>query len=240
MVNNFWRSLLYKILPGHCLQCRKASNRKLDLCFDCEQSLSLIRHQCAICGLPMTTEIARCGHCCRYPPPFVKTISLMRYDKSSSGLINRLKYSGELPVAATLCTLLALRIESRYMNDTMPEQIIPVPLHWKRLHKRGFNQAQAIAHQLSSALHIPLEKRLAKRLRHTQSQQQLNRRERRLNMNNAFGLSRQLKHRHIAIVDDVVTTTETVAALSRTLLAAGASRVDIWSLARTPPGRHNN
>lgn len=99
-----------------------------------------------------------------------------------------------------------------------------------------------IADWLGKALQLSVLPNAVKRVRYTQIQQGLNSGQRQANMRNAFAALQPelIIGRHVALVDDVVTTGATCAALSQILLAAGAKQVDIYCLARTPlhPGRN--
>ena len=114
----------------------------------------------------------------------------------------------------------------------MPELLLPVPLHPKRLRERGFNQALEIARPLGRRFQIPVEARACRRIRATRPQSELALAERRGNLRGAFAVRGALTARHLAIVDDVVTTGATVSALARVLLRQGVQRVDVWAVAR--------
>ena len=115
----------------------------------------------------------------------------------------------------------------------VPDLIIPVPLHRWRLARRGFNQALEIALPVAAGLGLPLRPDICRRIRHTREQTALTGVARYQNMRDAFRATTGLSGRHIAIVDDVVTTGSTVAATARALQSAGASKIQVWSVART-------
>ncbi|MCA1805582.1 MAG: ComF family protein [Xanthomonadaceae bacterium] len=114
-----------------------------------------------------------------------------------------------------------------------PAVILPVPLHRRRLAERGFNQTLEIGRPLRDELGIPMDHRLARRVKHTDSQAQLPARERQRNLRNAYSLAGGPLPDHIAILDDVMTTGTTVNELARLLKGAGVARVEVWVLART-------
>ena len=124
---------------------------------------------------------------------------------------------------------------------SLPELIVPVPLHWTRRWRRGFNQAEMLGWDLAQAMNIPLMTRLCRRTQRTPSQRGLSRTQRQQNLRNAFSLSRHaqtaLEGKCVALLDDVVTTTSTVRALSTQLIEAGAAEVHVWAVARTPEQR---
>lgn len=115
----------------------------------------------------------------------------------------------------------------------LPDCLTAVPLHWLRSVKRGFNQAAFIANDLSRQLNIPLLN-ICQRTRHTPYQKNADKHARKNNLQQAFSVSVKPVNKHIAIIDDVMTTGTTVKELALLLKQAGAKRVDIWVVARTP------
>jgi len=115
----------------------------------------------------------------------------------------------------------------------MPECIVPVPLHPERMRGRGYNQALEIARAASRKLGIAMDARCCIRTAAFRPQEGLDKAERRRNVRGAFAVRRALKARHVAVLDDVVTTGSTATEISRTLLDAGVKRVDLWAVART-------
>ncbi|MEW8195950.1 MAG: phosphoribosyltransferase family protein [Candidatus Thiodiazotropha sp.] len=118
--------------------------------------------------------------------------------------------------------------------DERPDVLVPVPLHPLRLRKRGFNQSVEITRVVARQCRLPFDWRLCRRTKETKTQSELNEEERRRNISNAFQVCADVKGTHLALVDDVITTGATVTELSRMLKKAGAKRVDVWAIARTP------
>jgi len=145
-------------------------------------------------------------------------------------LLLQLKFHQKLHLATLLGGLLADGVEGR--EAPLPECLLPVPLHSRRLSERGYNQAQELARVLSSRLNIPLEISLCTRQRETTPQTALDGKERRRNLRGAFTVRKGALPRHIAIIDDVVTTGTTVSELARTLRRYGVERVEVWACAR--------
>ena len=120
-----------------------------------------------------------------------------------------------------------------------PALLLPVPLADKRQRQRGFNQAGLLAQWLSALLQLPQQAHWLQRIVDTPAQQQLDAATRKRNLRQAFALSAdsQISGLHVALVDDVLTTGATAESLARLLKKAGAARVDVYCLARTPkPG----
>lgn len=132
-----------------------------------------------------------------------------------------------------LCRALVARINHLEQLGllTLPQAIVPVPLHPKRLQQRGFNQAWLIAHELSQRLQLPLVDQGLTRRQDTRPQAGLNGAQRRRNLQDAFMLDDDFAYQRIALVDDVVTTGTTVAEIAR-LFEARYVHVQIWCLAR--------
>lgn len=145
--------------------------------------------------------------------------------------MQRYKYSGFLAVSGLMGQLLARELTPA----ARPDIIIPMPLHPSRLKERGFNQASEIARIIAKQLAIPLATHICSRTRPTPPQAGLAVKERRRNMKGVFACSQSLAGKHVALLDDVMTTGASLDALARTVKDAGAARVDCWVIARTLP-----
>jgi ComF family protein len=149
-------------------------------------------------------------------------------------MLNTFKHHRGLAQGRLLAQLLSDEIRDQYIDHTLPEVIIPVPLHWQRFLWRGYNQSAELGRQLSRELGIPCHTQLLKRIRHTPSQQGLSRKQRLLNLKNAFVIKQALTFQRIALLDDVVTTGTTAMEIARFLRAQGAVEIHLWAIARTP------
>lgn len=228
---DFFATALDFLLPPRCLLCDEAGGNG-GLCRPCREDLPWLDRACRHCALPLARDGELCGHCLSKPPSFDRCRAAFRYAPPVDHLIGQFKNQRRLPAGKLLARLLVERL--RGSGEPLPELIAAVPLHWRRQLRRGFNQAAFVAEKLATELHIPLTV-LATRRQPTAKQQQLGRRERLRNLQAAFLARPQLvAGRHVAIVDDVVTTGATAEALSRQLKEAGARRVEVWALARTP------
>jgi ComF family protein len=189
---------------------------------------------CAICAQPLagtTTGALVCGRCLRRRPPFDSSYVPFRYTYPLDHLVHGLKYRRELACGRVLGDLLGGRIlEDR--REAMPQLIIPVPLGLDRYRSRGYNQATELALRISRLLKVTMTTTLVERRRETVEQAQLDRKARRRNVRGAFALTRRLTARHVALIDDVVTTGSTVGEIARVLRRAGARRIEVWAVAR--------
>lgn len=218
-------------LPASCLLCGAGAKGTLDLCEGCLETLPALGAGCARCALPLAAgHSAACGACLRHPPQFSRCVAAFAYAYPVRELVLRFKH-GELAAGRLLATLLARRLAAEAGAKHAGVQIVPVPLAPSRLRERGFNQAERIARVLAPALRLPVTPGLARRSRPTQDQKSLDATARRANLRDAFAAVRCHGLR-IALVDDVLTTGATADALASTLLAAGASEVQVWCLAR--------
>ncbi|WP_370526901.1 ComF family protein [Methylobacter sp. BlB1] len=144
-------------------------------------------------------------------------------------LITSLKFHAHYKNARLLGQLLAEHIKE---SAERPDCIMPVPLHKARYRQRGFNQSIEIARTVARELQLPVDLSSCQRHRNTPHQTSLLAKQRRKNLKNAFSLMKPIQVKHIAIIDDVMTTGSTVDELAALLKKAGASRVDVWACAR--------
>nr|WP_305888715.1 ComF family protein [Methylomonas sp. SURF-2] len=221
-----------KCLPSRCMFCGQPGLGDMDLCPACLNELPRNASCCYRCAEPFASPMPApqlCGRCLTKPPGFDETHAPYLYDDGLRFLITRLKFNRQFKHARLLGTLLA-----RYLADNveLAECIIPVPLHPKRYRERGFNQSIEIARHLAEQLALPMDVDSCMRHRDTAHQTDLAAKQRRRNMRQAFSVKHAPAYRHVAIVDDVMTTGATAAALAETLRKQGVSRVDVWVCAR--------
>lgn len=222
-------------LPQACLLCGQTSHSQ-SLCTDCQRDLPRFTNSCPQCGLPLPhlTSPAMCGHCLQQPPHYDRVISSFAYAPPVSQLVSKLKFQGEILQARLLGEFLLETVQSA---DSQAQAILPVPLHKRRLRQRGFNQALEISRPLSKGLGIPLLLQSIDRLRDTLPQSEQNASQRAANVRGTFRLKQPLDYRHIAIVDDVMTSGHTVNEIARQLRASGVEQIEVWCVARAWP--HN-
>ena len=232
-MNNWLR--ISHLFHNRCYLCYQTATGQLALCDACRGELAVIPNGCRQCGLPISADnqAGRCGHCLKTDPPYDLTLSAYIYAEPINHLITRMKFSGNLALARLLGLLLRDHILPAV--TPLPEAILPVPLHDRRLKERGFNQSLELARPLARQLQLPLLTDQVRRRVATPSQTGLSKQQRRANLRRAFEVVAELPYEHIAIVDDVITTGETVVALAGCLKKSGVKRVDCWSVARALP-----
>jgi len=177
-----------------------------------------------------TAEV--CGACLTKPPAFTRSIAALRYTFPVDALIHSLKYQANLAIAPILANLLIKQLKATKM---MPDVIIPMPLHPIRLRERGFNQAMEISRYISKQMKITLLPDSCSRIKHTPPQTGLPWKARQKNIRKAFSCKIDLSGKHVALVDDVMTTGATLNELAKILRKQGASEISNWVIARTLP-----
>lgn len=238
MVNalNYLRQAFGAYLPRSCLLCHTATHSQQSICAPCVLDLPRLGPHCLRCALPLSSAAEFCGECLRQPPAFDLCRAAFPYAAPIGPLISQFKHQRNLSFGAALGHILAAELARDFSQTdrARPDFISPVPLHWRRLLGRGFNQSHYLATLLAHALELPLLNS-ARRIRPTDKQQALKRKARLRNLREAFVVdAKVVAGKHVALVDDVVTTGATAEALSLALKQAGALHVEVWALARTP------
>lgn len=200
----------------------------MGLCAPCQRDLPIISLACQRCGVPTPVADACCGDCQKRPPAFDGCRIPYAYAFPIDELVKRAKFGGDILSARLLGLLLAEQLRA----EPMPECLMPVPLHPRRLLARGYNQAAEIARAVSLKTGVPMELLAARRVRHTAPQTQLTGRDRRRNVRAAFEATRPFPYREVAVVDDVVTTGHTVNEFAKALKQVGVEVVRVWACTR--------
>jgi ComF family protein len=223
-----------QILPAQtCLLCGASSLNKA-WCNPCDKALPYLTTPCCpVCALPtLSGEV--CGHCLLDPPSFKRTVAVYSYAFPLDKLVLALKYGEKFHVAKLLGENIAQR------TKVLPDCLLPMPLHPLRLRERSFNQSLLLAHHIGRQLNLPVLPCACQRVRNTPSQSTLPLKERGKNMRKAFTCTTEVVGKHVAIVDDVMTTGATMNELALTLLNSGAKEVSAWVVARTLPHLGNS
>ncbi|WP_060482893.1 ComF family protein [Pseudomonas sp. NBRC 111119] len=234
------RRLVYKWLLNNqtCLLCDGPARQAYPLCMACEQQLPWLGDHCLRCALPLPMAGMTCGQCSRRPPAFDQVVAPWAFGFPIDTLISRFKHNRQWPMGRLMAEQLGQALLHQFAEGLpRPHLLLPVPLARRRLRERGFNQAAMLARWLSAQLSVRCDERLLTRSRHTPAQQQLDAKARWRNLRQVFCLSGDVRGLHVAIIDDVMTTGATAQAIAQVLRKAGAQRVDVYCLARTPkPG----
>ena len=231
MVNGWIKNRLLSGYPLSCVLCGAKGGYGLDLCIGCAKDLQRLQNPCYCCGLPLTgADQSLCGNCLKKMPHFDRTFCGYTYQPPFNLFIQRMKFSGSLQFISLLSALHAAFVLDK--AGPLPELMIPVPLHRARMRERGFNQALELTKQLSRQLSLPYSNKLCWRHRAVPSQRGLTAKQRRSNLRNAFTIAPLTGVKHIALIDDVMTTGSTLEAIASVLKSAGAARVSGLVVAR--------
>lgn len=225
----------FRILPGTCVVCGEASGRSADLCPGCEQDLPWHANGCDYCALPLARADTICGPCIVRRPAYSAVLPAFSYRFPVDVMISRFKEAGQLAFGTVLSSLLLQRHGETICRLAQPDTLlVPVPLHWLKLRRRGFNQSRIIADVISAGTGISVDASLLKRLHNGNELKRQGNAGRKLAISGAFSASSAVRGRRVMLIDDVVTTQATVNECTKVLMQAGASDVVILALARTP------
>jgi ComF family protein len=228
-------------LPSCCALCGGAGDDAL--CNACHlRYFSSRQHRCRQCAIPLpditAASASSCGNCLKQRPAFDATVVASDYVPPADQLVLALKFGSQLALAPAFARMLRdALLQDRDSN--LPTLLTAVPLGAQRLAERGFNQALEIARPLSRRLGIGLDASLISRSRDTLAQAMLHPDERHRNIRHAFVVASdaidRVRGQHVGVVDDVMTTGETLNELAATLKRFGAARVTNFVFARTLP-----
>jgi len=223
--------------PSLCAVCHGWGRGRV--CADCLDRFAAPVPRCRRCALPLAAPVAVCGTCLTTAPPFDAALAAVDYRPPWDRLVTAFKFHGALDLAAVFAD--AIVGAERRRAAARPALVLPVPLAAARGRDRGYNQAWELARRVARRLDLVAEPDLLLRLRETAHQLALPLVERAGNVRGAFAVEprrrAELRGRHVAVVDDVMTTASTAAEIAGVLKQAGVATVEIWVLARTPrPG----
>jgi ComF family protein len=226
--------LLDVVYAPACAACDEPITAGAGLCDACAISLVALAARCPRCARPVSGPAdVTCRRCRREPPPFAEIAAPFVYGGELAAALRRLKFGGRRDVARTLAPLLGPPLADAAAGCDL---IVPVPLHWRRMARRGFNQAALLVRHARPATAPPVDQLSLRRVRATLPQTGLDARARRRNVSAAFAVAARRRARvagrRVLLVDDIVTTGATMAAAAAALMAAGARSVTGFCAAR--------
>ncbi len=220
-------AILDALVPARCPVC---TARSRGICTHCRELLPWITVGCEICGTALY-EVGVCGGCQTRRPRYDHSVIPLHYRAPVSEHIQTLKYHRQLNHADSLGALICRRV---WQTQTpLPDLLIPVPLHPRRLRERGYNQALEITRRIATELDIEVDYSSLARIKNTIPQVGLGGRARRRNVRGAFQTVAPIRGAHVALVDDVVTSGSTVNAAAHALKQSGVTTVSVWAAAKT-------
>ncbi len=223
-------SLDFLLAPGVCVACGGEIDDARLLCADCVRHLPRIAEPCGACGEPRAGPRLVCARCLGNPPRWQRLVAPFAYRGLARQYLLQLKFHEATWLGRVLCDA---GLDAFRAAEIRPEALLPVPQHRARLLERGFNQAEFVARRLAGKLGIAFDRRALTRLRETEPQSGLSAARRRDNLRGAFAYAPRRAYRHVAVVDDIVTTGSTADEITKLLHRAGVDHVEIWALART-------
>jgi ComF family protein len=224
--------------PDNCRICSAPLRRvsRIPVCDAClaQPQPFIAEHFCLNCRTAFLNaapldENGLCGLCRRGLTNFDAAFSYGEYEGTLRKLIHLFKYEGVTPLESKFGILLSRALPREATFDVL----VPMPLHWIRRWRRGFNQTELLARALRKRTGIPVLRAL-RRKKSTTPQAGLTRAERRLNVETAFEVRapKAVEGKHVLLVDDIMTTGATASACAAVLKRAGARRVSVLTLAR--------
>lgn len=234
MKSNFWEltaNALDWLMPAQCSACQARKTPKgLALCNNCLNEVKHRASYCQQCGCDFIANFDHCGRCLSKPPHHDECVSPFIFSGTMQELIWRFKYAGQYPLARVLAGMFAAEIDI----ENRPEAIVATPIHRSKLRERGYNQSYLLAKHLARLLDIPLLTNAIVKPKATQAQAKLSMKARQTNLRGSFAVTQKITQKHIAIVDDVITTGATMNEISKTLKKNGVDYVQAWGLAYRP------
>ena len=217
------------LLPGVCGLCGAPVGKVPGFCCACLRSMPLNNSSCEICAAHVASSSSICFSCSSGTQAISHTIAMFRYRFPVDAVVLRLKSRGGIGLIPPLAELLG-NLAANKLNP--PDAVVPVPLHKNRLRSRGFNQSYEIAKVVCNLWDVPLDTTLCFRNKKTLPQQGLGSHARQRNMQGAFTVRKNNGYRHLLLVDDVITTGNTINSLANAVLQSGVARVEAICLAR--------
>lgn len=228
---NFFLDLLF---PRKCIVCDNVfefSEHEKYLCDDCKDLFEIIKsRRCEKCSRPIVSGNL-CSVCNSQASLFDLNYSFFEYDGIIPEMIYKFKFRNHPVVGVGLGKIMAESPDLNLMNNNF-DFIIPVPIHKLRRKKRGFNQAEILAHEISKKISVPTRTDILKRIKNTKAQWSLNAHERENNLKDAF-TSKKINNKNLILIDDIFTTGSTINKCSEVLKNAGAKYVLSFTFAIT-------
>lgn len=220
-----------------CILCNKPIKKinTYSLCKDCFKELNFIQDGCIKCGKPIIyhslekLDLCGCSYCFNKSFYFDKAISCIEYSDISKSMILGFKYKNKTYMAKYISNIMKEKLD---LENIKFDYITFVPLHKKRMRKRGFNQSEKIAKELGKMIDIPILDCIYRKS-NTNRLYNLNRKERKIELKNAFLVKENINYangKNILLIDDIFTTGSTVNEISKLLKLNNVNKIFVMTL----------
>lgn len=232
---NQWKKRGYALLaeamdffyPLRCPICDGLPGPGKLICDGCRaQAVPLREPVCKRCGKQLRDERAEyCADCIKKPHRYRQGKAVFLYKGGIRQSLYRFKYAGEQEYAVFYARE-AAELYGRWVYDNKIEAVVPIPMYRGKQRRRGYNQAEVFAKALGRELQLPVETDMVRRTRDTTPQKNLNERERKDNLKNAFQFTDNIvKYKQILLIDDIYTTGTTIDAVAEALILGGVKDI---------------
>lgn len=231
-------------IPGCCYICHQWP--AYGLCTRCYDLVKQQKNRCYCCAIELpASDLHICGHCLKSPFGFDQTITAVSYVSPWRELVHQMKFEQKTELAMLMAQLLYAKLQTQEKASDKPDVLIPIPVFPQRMRTRGYNQSWEMTKHLVRLTKVYSSPDILKYKRNdfdvNVSQAHRKRKERFKALKDAFDVVDEghdlLFDKHVALIDDVMTTGATLHYAAQALKRAGARRVSAWVFARTPEQR---
>lgn len=223
-------NLLY---PRRCPLCQDIlTDRTAMICIACRKKAVPIREpRCKKCGKSVRSpEQEYCFDCSRQKHAFTRGWAVFSYEKEIKQSVYQFKFHNKREYSRFYGAEM-VRTYGKEIVRWHPDVLIPIPMYKKKQRQRGYNQAELLAREIGEALSIPVDTKILYRVKKTTPQKELTRKEREINLKNAFKTGADaVKLKKVLLVDDIYTTGATMDAAAQALLENGVKEVRFFVL----------
>lgn len=213
--------------PAICQACGISIPSDHLFCEYCQRRFKRVKNPCHSCGLPNPVSGTLCPACMKSPARWHRMRAPFVFCDPLRQQIHRLKFAHQPHIAQPLIAQSLSCFETSQIDV-----LIPVPLHPERIKERGFNQSLLLAEALADSLSLPVDRKCLTRIKATDPQSGLSYRQRSVNLKQAFEYKPGTRWKSVAIVDDIITTGNTMNEICKLLSRQHVTYIEVWAVAR--------